>query len=164
MTSLPKHVSAFKDRHGKVRYRFRKNGRSRYIDADPGTAEFHTQIAECMIGVMPPKQSKAINYPEGTFFYFVSNGENAVKIGWSGNLRARMADLAVGSIRTLRLLAIVSGGPVMERHFHKTFAKQRIRGEWFERSPELDALIDELATHSKLDQKVSQDTLANPMK
>jgi hypothetical protein len=40
-------------------------------------------------------------------------------------------------------------GPILERHFHTAFAKQRLRGERFERTPEIDSQIDELAAAGK---------------
>lgn len=43
---LPRHVSRFKDRHGKWRYRFRRNGYPTvYLSSEPGTSEFHREIA-----------------------------------------------------------------------------------------------------------------------
>lgn len=47
MSNLPPHVYAVKDRHGKIRYRFvRKGWKSRYLKAEPGSAEFHLAYAE----------------------------------------------------------------------------------------------------------------------
>lgn len=46
---LPKHVYAVKDRHGKVRYRFRRKGwPSPYINEKPGSAAFHKAYAEIL--------------------------------------------------------------------------------------------------------------------
>lgn len=47
MSDLPKHVYAVPDRHGKTRYRFiRKGWNSRYVQGEPGTADFHRSYAE----------------------------------------------------------------------------------------------------------------------
>lgn len=48
MTSdLPPNVRPVKDRHGKIRYRFRRKGwKSAYLAAEPGTAEFHRLYAD----------------------------------------------------------------------------------------------------------------------
>ena len=46
-TSLPPHVYAVRDRHGKTRYRFvRKGWKSRYLPGSPGEAAFHTTYAD----------------------------------------------------------------------------------------------------------------------
>lgn len=51
ISSLPANVRPVKDRHGKVRYRFRRTGfKSRYLPGEPGTAEFHAAYAEILIG------------------------------------------------------------------------------------------------------------------
>lgn len=47
MSSLPPHVYAVRDRHGKTRYRFiRKGWKSSYLPGDLGSPEFHTAYAE----------------------------------------------------------------------------------------------------------------------
>ena len=44
---LPENVTAYKDRHGKTRYRFRKTGRKDYpFKHEPGTPEFLEELAE----------------------------------------------------------------------------------------------------------------------
>ena len=151
--ALPRYVSAFTDRHGKVRYRFRKTGiPARYIDARPGTPEFNAFVDECMAGVLPAPGARGIKYPAGRFVYFVGQkGGDFIKIGWTGNLRQRLIALSTSSAKPLQLLAYTPGGPVLEKHFHAAFATSRAEGEWFARTPELEALIAELATLLKPD-------------
>lgn len=49
MSDLPPNVCAVTDRHGKVRYRFRRKGwRGGYLPGEPGTAEFHKAYAEIL--------------------------------------------------------------------------------------------------------------------
>lgn len=45
---LPKHVSAVTDRHGRIRYRFRRRGVSAYIASEPGTPAFDAEYARLM--------------------------------------------------------------------------------------------------------------------
>ena len=46
MSDLPKHVYRVPDRHGKIRYRFRRKGwPSPYLHGEPGSAEFHREYA-----------------------------------------------------------------------------------------------------------------------
>ena len=49
MTSLPPHVYAVRDRHGKTRYRYvRKGHPSRYLPGQPGEEAFHRAYAEIL--------------------------------------------------------------------------------------------------------------------
>jgi len=49
MSDLPSHVRAVKDRHGKMRYRFRRKGwKSAYLPGVPGSAEMHRAYAEIL--------------------------------------------------------------------------------------------------------------------
>ena len=46
-TALPRYCSAFKDRHGKTRVRFRRTGwATRYAQHEPGTPEFTQEFHE----------------------------------------------------------------------------------------------------------------------
>lgn len=46
MSDLPANVTEFRDRHGKIRYRFRRKGwKSAFVAGEPGTAEFHRSYA-----------------------------------------------------------------------------------------------------------------------
>ena len=48
-TSLPPHVYAVRDRHGKVRHRYvRKGWKGRYLPGTPGDAAFHTAYADIL--------------------------------------------------------------------------------------------------------------------
>jgi len=147
---LPKNVTAFTDRHGRTRYRFRKAGiPTRYIQSEPGTAEFEAEVAEFQIGVLPPDARQPLSLPEGSVVYFIAANETLVKIGTTANLRARLSALQTSSIHTLRLLATIPGGPTLEKLLHKQFRHARVRGEWFERTPELEELLQELASLPK---------------
>lgn len=59
-SSLPPHVYAVRDRHGKVRYRFvRKGWRSGYLHGEPGSVEFHRTYAEMIeAGPLAPKGAR----------------------------------------------------------------------------------------------------------
>ncbi len=53
--ALPKYVTEFRDRHGKVRLRFRRAGfKPHYFRAEPWTAEFQTEYDACMAGALSP--------------------------------------------------------------------------------------------------------------
>lgn len=50
-SDLPPNVRPVPDRHGKIRYRFRRRGwASAYLKGEPGTAEFHASYAAILVG------------------------------------------------------------------------------------------------------------------
>ena len=56
MFDLPPNVCAVPDRHGKMRYRFRRKGwKSAYLRGEPGSAAFHESYAEILKGGELPK-------------------------------------------------------------------------------------------------------------
>lgn len=74
--------------------------------------------------------------------YFVeAAGLDLIKIGYANNLETRFASLRTGSPVELKMLGSMPGGRDLERFFHRIFAPQRARGEWFRRCPELDGYI-----------------------
>jgi hypothetical protein len=51
MSDLPANVTPAPDRHGKMRYRFRRKGwKSAYLQGEPGSAEFHASLAQILAG------------------------------------------------------------------------------------------------------------------
>lgn len=62
MTSdLPPNITCAPDRHGKMRYRFRRKGwKSVYLPGSPGTAEFHAAYARILsAGPLEPQSAKS---------------------------------------------------------------------------------------------------------
>lgn len=72
--------------------------------------------------------------------YFVAAGKH-VKIGFSTAPLERLKALQTSHPETLEILHAVPGTQLMERSFHKRFAKGRVRGEWFLLSPEVRQFI-----------------------
>lgn len=66
------------------------------------------------------------------------------KIGFTANRKARLSELQTGTHKTLRLEASFPAYEVAETMLHKRFAKQRIRGEWFQIVFEIEELWDDL--------------------
>lgn len=71
--------------------------------------------------------------------YFITDGD-AIKIGAATNVAARLASLQTSHPKPLSVVGVVIGGD--ERSFHETFAKHRIRGEWFGREGSLADFVD----------------------
>lgn len=74
--------------------------------------------------------------------YFVQDGKTGpVKIGWTANFPQRWKALQLWSAQPLRCRLLVRGEKKLEQRLHKQFAAQRLHGEWFSWSPELETLI-----------------------
>lgn len=79
-----------------------------------------------------------------TFLYFIREKEGRVKIGVSREPKKRLRELQVGNSQELELLGTRLGTWEDEQKIHKLFSAHHIRGEWFEESLPLMALIAEL--------------------
>lgn len=70
--------------------------------------------------------------------YFIQeNVSDAIKVGTSRCIRARVSALRVSTPGALTVLAATEGGRCVEGLLHWLFAHIRIRGEWFRPAPEL---------------------------
>jgi len=75
---------------------------------------------------------------------FKGNAESPVKIGMAMDPCKRICELQNASPYEIELLVTAPGGRGLEEHLHNMFARERLRGEWFERSPRLAAFIESL--------------------
>lgn len=80
------------------------------------------------------------------YVYFIGPTNGPVKIGFSIAPYERVANLQTAHWDKLELLAKVAGTEADERTYHDRFAAARIRGEWFSRTPEIEAEIARLAS------------------
>ena len=76
--------------------------------------------------------------------YFIGGDEGPVKIGYATNPKNRLQELRCAHWIELRILATATGGIYRERYYHIIFENWRMRGEWFERCPEIEAEIERL--------------------
>lgn len=86
---------------------------------------------------------KGVNDNGRVTVYFAERG-GLVKIGCSSNVLLRVSGLQA------RLLAIEPGGFARERELHGLFAAERHGGEWFRRSPALQAHIESLTDAARV--------------
>jgi hypothetical protein len=84
------------------------------------------------------------------YVYFIGHDE-AVKIGYTNNLRSRMSSIQTGNPKPLARLAVITcvNAVEVERRLHKTFEQWRLEGEWFARNPKLNFIINYLSTCAK---------------
>lgn len=77
------------------------------------------------------------------FVYFMEAGPGGhIKIGTAVNPQARVRDLQTGNASRLAILASFPGGEAEEAELHRRFASAKLHGEWFERTPDLMALVE----------------------
>ena len=69
---------------------------------------------------------------------------NTIKIGYSDNPFARLAQLQIGNSSELSILSIFKGGREEEEILHKKFASNKVRGEWFALD---ESLVEELLAY-----------------
>ena len=75
--------------------------------------------------------------------YFAQSESGQVKIGYTaGSLKSRAASLQTGSPHKIEMKAAIYGaGHSVERSLHQMFSVDRMKGEWFKASPELEKII-----------------------
>ena len=90
-------------------------------------------------GSAPP--DRPFDFPRETeCVYVVGDSDQCiVKIGWSTNLRTRLADLRCTSAFPVTVLWATPGGRELEDALHRRFDDQRFKGEWFD-FPDGDAV------------------------
>ena len=88
------------------------------------------------VGVVPPIVT------DGYVYFSLDLKNDHVKIGYSRNpwRRARALQAQSGGHKVV-LLAQARGSWATEKRLHEVFGSDRVSGEWFLRSPALDALI-----------------------
>lgn len=75
--------------------------------------------------------SKSKPLPDsGQWIYFIRS-QGFVKIGITGNVNSRLAQLQTASAHVLELLAVIPGSRAKEAMLHRKFAHLRASGEWF---------------------------------
>lgn len=76
--------------------------------------------------------------------YFMGWKGGPVKIGLADNVKVRRDTLQVACPYPLDILAVTVGGLRAELEYHRQFKEHRLRGEWFERAPEIETEIARL--------------------
>jgi hypothetical protein len=69
--------------------------------------------------------------------------DDYIKIGHTTSVRSRLINLAIANPHPLKVLATIGGDKYTERDLHSRFADPFHRGEWFRKTPELLAHIEQ---------------------
>lgn len=154
MIELPKYVYEVRDRHGKIRYRFRRKGHPTPYLPHPSSPDFDEAYRNCLDpNYVPPPRKRPLAKPEERLkrsfaaykarqvVYFIAQGGGLVKIGTTTNLFQRLKKLQTGSGPQLRVLVCIDGGPDIEAEYHNRFSADHFRGEWFRLSADIKAEI-----------------------
>lgn len=147
-TDLPPFVHRKRSK-GKTYYYFaiegvQRNGRMRLVRLpDITDPTFKARVAEYYQHRSLPGERKSI-LTGAQKVYFIGGESGPIKIGLSRDPDARCREMKIGSPSDYRVLASVIGGCDLERAYHSRFEYAHLRGEWFERHPEIEAEIERL--------------------
>ena len=79
----------------------------------------------------------------GSKVYFVSGDDQFIKIGFTTDLKKRIASLNTASPRALRVRLVLDGSLELEQELHTKFSRYRANGEWFHFSEEIRQYIED---------------------
>ena len=70
--------------------------------------------------------------------YFIQEGDNGpIKIGKAGSVERRQKGLQIAHHKELFILQVIPGGAERENKIKKDLIEYKIRGEWFQPTPEV---------------------------
>ena len=102
-------------------------------------------------GKLRKKKPRAeLAVPAASFVYFIRDSASGlIKIGRSNDPEKRTEHLQCHMPGEARLLCAIPGGARLEHTFHLAFSGERRRGEWFQPTEALRALVAELSEQWK---------------
>ncbi len=74
-------------------------------------------------------------------YVYVVQVDRYIKIGVAVDVAARLRLITAWVPFPVELLAVFPGGRLVEHGLHQRFATARHRGEWYHRTPEIDAFL-----------------------
>lgn len=122
--------------------------------ADPGFADEVERLTQLRAknelpqprSFAPASGSKTAYTPSALprHIYFMGGDEGPIKIGLAADPQKRLASIQLTCPFEIRVLALAHGNRTDELGYHRRFAAHKVRGEWFERCPEIEAEIARL--------------------
>lgn len=97
----------------------------------------------------PEKEAKPVVVanpydPLGWIYFITNENEDVVKIGFTTNRSMRLHDLQTGNHSRLHMECSFPACKSVEAMLHERFSKDRISGEWFYLTDEIEELWDDL--------------------
>lgn len=104
-----------------------------------------SRIASDPAAVFPKIRRREPKSPTGHIYFIQSQGNCAIKIGFTLDVERRARELQTGSPESLEIVGAMPGTVRDEKALHRHFHADHIRGEWFEASAALIDYIEENA-------------------
>lgn len=106
--------------------------------------EYQTDLARAALWRFIRRRNRRLL---GRVVYFVTCEVDGfpIKIGMSLDLEERLRDLATSLPYPIKLLGAIPGTSATEAAIQRRWAALRLKGEWFQRTPELMAFISDEA-------------------
>lgn len=142
------------DRHGNLRIYVRIKGRKVRIRAPVGSEEFNEAYRAAIAAVGNREVIRPASKLSGGV-YFILNGPDRVKIGFSKAVRKRRSDLQIGSPTAHKIYYVTPGDRQLENDLHRLFNQFRINGEWFLFAPAIRKWIAEDETRRMTEMRSS---------
>jgi hypothetical protein len=152
-----RYVHRYVDCRGKVRFYFRRRGQKDVVlkgtpDSPQFKAQYHALLrSKTTHPIRSPDYDDILTWgdvgesaPISSSMVYVIGPKRAdrpVKIGISALPQRRLADLQTSHHDRLTILAQTPGGRDEESALHRLFKRERLNGEWFQRSPEIEKFI-----------------------
>jgi hypothetical protein len=136
-----KYVNSFRDRHGALRFYFRRFGRRAPLPC-PDDPAFATAYERLLQATQPDEVRRLRPYVrqrrEAGIIYVVGIRE-IVKIGFTRDFKKRLRHLQCGCPAALDVFLVRPGTVVEERALHRRFSlyRTRSRSEWYRTTPEV---------------------------
>lgn len=93
------------------------------------------------------KHDVQLHYGTAWTYFVGSREQEVVKIGMTTKLKARMSSLRNSSPIPIKLFAVAFGSPDIELVLHERFAADRLHGEWFKLTDEVNDCIESIKSH-----------------
>jgi len=77
----------------------------------------------------------------GFVYFIIDPDKNQVKIGFSSHPEERLKQLSTATSSKLVLAKAIAGTRKVEADYHRYFGRYKVRREWFELSPEIEAFL-----------------------
>jgi hypothetical protein len=107
-----------------------------------------------MVDPAPPKEKEALDPVIGIkrgYIYFATAGDDGlVKIGFTKDVGVRMRSLRTGNAGNIVAEEAFLSYFEAEKMVHKRFEKDRVRGEWFKLTDEIEELWDDILDYQRM--------------